>query len=467
MRVYTLSAKTYTPEVIAVAFAKTSRSPKPFDAIAQELTEAQSAAFHEKWVIGYGHASVAEHAVLHLAVEGVSRLALETVESARLASFTEQSTRYQKWDPEAFARPRELQGHPLAERYEATVRHLFATYQALQQPVRRVMAGRFPPREDESPHAYEARLRRHSMDVCRFVLPAAILANVGMTVNARELAHTLRKMLAHPLAEVRDLAQAMKQVALQEVPTLVRYVEPDTATQQALVHAATVLPDGTEPTDEDDWFRLVHWDADGEARVLAAAWFRVSHAPYTALLERVRSMPPAARLDFARGLLAHLRPHDIPLRELEHTTYTVEAVIDQGAFYELKRHRMMTLTVQPLTARLGYALPRAVVEAGQEARYREAMTRAAETYEALAAWNPHVAAYVVPNAFHRRVLFTFNARQAYHLCRLRAAANAHFSMRRLALRLAEELRRVHPALFAFLHLPEETWQALEAQHFAE
>ena len=36
--------------------------------------------FHEKWVVGYGHASVAEHAVLHIAFENVSRLAIESIE---------------------------------------------------------------------------------------------------------------------------------------------------------------------------------------------------------------------------------------------------------------------------------------------------------------------------------------------------------------------------------------------------
>ena len=38
------------------------------------LSDEKSADFHEKWVVGYGHSSVAEHAVLHIALENVSRL---------------------------------------------------------------------------------------------------------------------------------------------------------------------------------------------------------------------------------------------------------------------------------------------------------------------------------------------------------------------------------------------------------
>jgi hypothetical protein len=67
-RIYLLDPKELSSETIAVTFAKTSRSPKPFDEIASELTDERSAQFHEKWVIGYGHASVAEHAVLHFAL---------------------------------------------------------------------------------------------------------------------------------------------------------------------------------------------------------------------------------------------------------------------------------------------------------------------------------------------------------------------------------------------------------------
>jgi thymidylate synthase ThyX len=94
-QVYLLDPMDLPPETIAVAFARTSRSPESFRQIAAELTEEKSTEFHEKWVVGYGHASVAEHAVLHIAVENLSRLAVECLESNRLASYTEKSTRYQ------------------------------------------------------------------------------------------------------------------------------------------------------------------------------------------------------------------------------------------------------------------------------------------------------------------------------------------------------------------------------------
>ena len=51
-----------------------------------ELAQAKQKAkeFHEKWVVGYGHASVAEHAVAHLAIEDVSIVASKIIEDTRL-----------------------------------------------------------------------------------------------------------------------------------------------------------------------------------------------------------------------------------------------------------------------------------------------------------------------------------------------------------------------------------------------
>ncbi|MEZ0394839.1 MAG: FAD-dependent thymidylate synthase [Anaerolineales bacterium] len=464
-QIYLLSPKELSPETIAVAFAKTSRSPESFRQIAAELSDEKSAQFHEKWVVGYGHASVAEHAVLHIAIENVSRLAVECIESNRLASYTEKSTRYQKWDPDAFFTPPELDGHPLLGLYTQTCRLLFETYAQSLAPVKALVEKQFPRRENESEEAYDRRIRSQYVDSCRFLLPAASLANLGMTANARLLEHAIGKMLSHPLAEVRQIGEEVKRVARAEVPTLVKYAE----SLPYLTHTSADLeeiarrqaPAVNRPS--SDWCILHDYDPEGEDKILAAALFRFGGMTYAEALEAVRAAAPAERESLAAALLARLGEHDTPLRELEHTAYTFEILLDQGAYAEFKRHRMMSQTPQALTARLGYAVPRRVAEAGFEVRYRAAMEAAAEAYEKLAGWNPHAAAYLVPNGFHRRVLFTMNLREAFAFCRLRAAANAHFSMRRLAQRVGEEIRRVHPLLEQYLRLPEETWQEIEQE----
>ncbi|MFH1524901.1 MAG: FAD-dependent thymidylate synthase [Chloroflexota bacterium] len=464
-QIYLLSPKELSPETIAVAFAKTSRSPESFREISAELSDKASARFHEKWVVGYGHASVAEHAVLHIALENVSRLAVECIESNRLASFTEKSTRYQKWDADHFFIPPELDDHPLRESYIQTCKLLFDTYVKSLSPLRTLAEGSNPRRENESDEAHDRRIRSQYVDACRFLLPAASLANLGMTTNARTLEHAICKMLSNPLAEVQEIGEQIKQVAQAEVPTLVKYAD----TMPYLTESANEFKqiESKPSTKNNDWCTLINFDPDGENKVLAAALYRFGEMAFAQALKTVTTSSQEKREKLAEMLLGRLGAHDTPLRELEHTAYTFDLILDQGGYAEFKRHRMMTQTPQKLTARLGYAMPRRIVEAGFEVPYRAAMERAAEAYEKLAKWNPHVAAYVIPNGFNRRVLFTMNLREAYAFCQLRSAANAHFSMRRVAQRVAEEIQHVHPLLGKYLDLPEETWQEIGSKHFTQ
>ena len=211
--------------------------------------------------------------------------------------------------------------------------------------------------------------------------------------------------------------------------------------------------------------RLIDYDKDGEKKVLAAALYRFGEMTFDDALKHVKSLKKAERADLAERLFKHLGRFDEPLRELEYCTYTFDLVMDQGAYAEFKRHRMMTQTPQRLSTRLGYALPRLITEAGFGSRYEAAMESAAKMYEKLYTVSPDLAQYVVPNGFNRRVLATFNLRSAFHFCQLRSAANAHFSIRRVAQKMYEELLRVHPLLTKYMHLPEETWQDVEENYF--
>jgi len=464
--IYLLSPRALSPETIAVAFAKTSRSPESFRAIAAELSDEKSAQFHEKWVVGYGHASVAEHAVLHIAFENVSRLAIESIEGNRLASYTEKSTRYQKWGMDDFTVPPELDGHPLRDEFEETIRLLFKTYADSLNPARSLIFERFPRRENESDDAWDRRIRSKYVDVCRFILPAASLANVGMTANARVLENMIRKMLSHELAEVREIGARVKEVSLAETPTLVKYADVVPYLVETIREFGELeIREWKVESDNSEWCTLIDYDKDGEKKVLAAALYRFGEMAYTDALSHIESLRDEAKSNLAESLLGRLGKFDIPLRELEHCTYTFDLVMDQGAYAEFKRHRMMTQTPQRLTTRLGYATPRLMKEAGFGSEYEAAMQSAARMFEKLYQFNPGVAQYVVPNGFNRRVLAQFNLREAFAFCQLRSAANAHFSIRRVAQRIYEEMRDVHPLLTKYMKLHDESWQGVEEGYF--
>jgi len=288
------------------------------------------------------------------------------------------------------------------------------------------------------------------------------------------LEHAIVKLLSHPLEEVRDIGAAMKRVAQAEVPTLVKYAE----RSNYLAHAAQrirdlgpqsrLMPPPTVTTKAGEAVTLIHYDRDAVARVAAAILYGLGRADYARVYDHVISLPAAEQAAIIQAALHERGDFDAPPRELEHTTLTFDCVMDQGAYFDVKRHRIMTQTPQALGIELGYAVPQAIVDAGFTDRYRRAMDAAAAVYRTLAAEFPHEAAYVVPNAFNRRVLLTMNLRELFHFAHLRGGAGGHFAYRRIALKAYEIARQVYPVFAPFMRCDKyPSADDIERQFFAQ
>ena len=456
-RVYPLDARTLSEEQIAVAFAMTSRRPEPFDEIARQVSEEKAADFHERWVLGYGHASVAEHAVVHLAVENISRVACDALEDNRLASYTEKSSRYQVMDSGYFHIPAELDDHPsLKEKYVATCRRLFDLYRELINGCMAYLRGVHPQRGRESDAAYQLRLRRIATDACRNVLPASTLTNVGVTANARTLEHAISKLMSSELEEEKRLGEAVREQAREITPTLIKYagVVNYLAERPKVQRRLSGLLDDTpeQPTGAVE-VSLVHWDERAEETLVTALLYAASSLDYESVGQRVRAMPAAERLQIIDDSLSGRGPHDAPPRELEVVDYTFEFLMDYGAFREFRRHRMQTYLPQPLTVAHGIRVPSVIEDAGLHDPFVGA-ARASEQafYEMTDAVSPAVAQYAVTHAHNRRVITKLNLRECHHLFKLRTSPMAHESIRepmKEALRLVSER---HPQFFRHLQL---------------
>ncbi len=104
-----------------------------------------------------------------------------------------------------FYLPEELKGQQLEQKFRQTCQHLFETYQLCIPRVQAWLRDTTSQDPEESDGAYERRIKPASVDMCRFLLPAASLANVGVTINARALEYAICKMLSSPLYEVRQI----------------------------------------------------------------------------------------------------------------------------------------------------------------------------------------------------------------------------------------------------------------------
>ena len=456
-RVYPLDARLLSEEQIAVAFAMTSRRPEAFDEIARQVSEEKAADFHERWVLGYGHASVAEHAVLHLAVENISRLACDGLEDNRLASYTEKSSRYQVMDADSFHIPSELDAHPdLRREYVKTCQRLFDAYRRLIDGCMAYLEGVHPQRTRESETAYHLRLRRIATDGCRSVLPASTLTNVGVTANARTLEHAISKLMSSELIEERELGEAVREQGREVTPTLIKYADvveylEQRPKRQRELAEQIESADATEQPDAD--VRLVHWDSQAEEKLAAAFLYGSTGMDYADAWERSLAMAADERQQIFDSFLTGIGPHDAPPRELEVVDYTFEIRLDYGAYREFRRHRMQTYLPQLLTVDHGTRVPSVIADAGLEGSLAEATGEAERTYHKMRDnISPLVAQYAVTHAHNRPVLSKLNLRECYHLFKLRMSSLAHESIR-FPMRVAVELaREVHPGLFRHLQL---------------
>ncbi len=439
-----------SPEVVAVTFAKTSRVPHSFREIAEELSDEESSKFHEKWVIGYGHSSVAEHAVLSLAMENISILATKVIEDNRLASYTEQSTRYQYYDRYRFYRPSNLPDE-FNGIYLKTADKLMSTYCTLMTSMESFIKDRFPQENKVGDKLYASQIKSKSCDVLRYLLPTATLTNLGWTVNARVLEYAITKFKSHKLVEINKIGEELRVAAKKITPVLLKYVD-----KSEYIRGREESFMELSDTDEYKYGRnessveLVHFDNEGENKVLASLLYRYSHMSYNEAYGKAEKMSREERLGIFEEALGTMGKYDRPLRELEHINYTFDVLMDYGAFRDLQRHRVCTQTNQLLTTKHGYDIPSEIEEAGYEKEYRECMEISAEGFRKLEKDFPFEAQYLVPLAYKKRTLYTMNLRELYHIVKLRTSKAGHRSYRMIAHQMCEEVKKVHPALAKYM-----------------
>ena len=136
--------------------------------------------------VGKGHHSVVEHAVFTFSIEGVSRSLTHQLVRHRIASYSQQSQRYVRFDEATYVTPPEVERAPeLRRRFDATVEDAWEAYRHL------VEGG--VPEED-----------------ARYVLPNAATTNITVTMNARELLHFFRlRCCLRAQWEIRRVANRM------------------------------------------------------------------------------------------------------------------------------------------------------------------------------------------------------------------------------------------------------------------
>jgi flavin-dependent thymidylate synthase len=452
-----------TPETISAAYARISRFPEPIPELRAQARRDVPAARKSNRTIVFrmGHHSVAEHVTLNFDILGVSRLALEALEDARLCSYTEKSQRYVTFGGE----------HVVPEEFDAGERDLFETAAAEQIA--------FYKKAFEQLHGLQRRKNPDKLGTkvgaetvegwakedARYALGLATETQLGFSGNARNIEHIVRKLRAHPLAEVRALGKALFDAAAEVAPSLIVLADPERfreafgkdvsdgfvahgrATLERLAHEtmSTAAPAATAGGPRDGDVTLVAHAPDPDAAVLAALLHSGSGRAYADCRARADAMSPDARRRLVLDALAELSEFDALPREFESAVFTCEIDLSAACFGQLKRHRMMTLTAQPYDPVLGITVPEAVREVGLERELAALAVRSAETFARLRATHPRAAEYVLMNAHRRRALATLSLREVYHMARLRMDRHAQWDIRNVTASITALVRQAAPA----------------------
>lgn len=336
----------------------------PPEAVEVDGMLARSRAFHEKWTVGYGHASVAEGAVVYLCVDGCSIYAAKALEEARIgASYTEKSSRYVDFKRAGFVSADELgvpHFTPEAGAYDAAMQAAFMAYEVAVKAYREA-ATKLPGGADAS----AAALNGWAFDRARDYLPCGARTGLAMTINARALAHHIARLRGPQQSpEVQFLGALVHDVAHRVCPSLVR-------------HAGVVLRDGAvlkvmrnlgpvstfvDAGDSDRYARRVgvHSLAIGGAPAFTREAEAAVYTLATAILDEVGAIPdgervggrdPAKLQAFAADVIAAWSadrgPHEGLSRAAEVVTVAVDGTIPYGAWRDVQRHRTLTVTRMP------------------------------------------------------------------------------------------------------------------------
>lgn len=458
------------PEVVKGAlFARYSRSSKSLrrlfldefvnelditgdDSVDATVGLARAEQLYERVFLEYGDDSVAQLGGVHLACEQSSNLLTKILERGRLMSYLEQSTRYIAYDSRVDGRYRYYRdaavlGSNLGTRYVGDMDRMFDTYAELLPGMQEHLRSRYPKQAGDSDMVWRQAIRAKAFDALRGLLPAASLSNVGIYGTGQGYEQLLLRMRALALPEATEYADLMLTELRKVIPSFLQRVDlPDRgiawsnyleANRIAVADIAADLFSDMAAQAADDAdntaVRLIDFDPEGEDKLLAAMLYESVEMPEHRIIERVQRLSTDERRSIVDAYVGDRqnRRHK-PGRALERIDYRFDILSDYGAFRDLQRHRMLTIEWQALSPRHGFVLPDAVVEAGSDAPFIEAMERSAALYDAMVDRFPAQASYAVALAYRIRYVMQMNAREAMHLIELRSSPQGHPEYRRVA-----------------------------------
>lgn len=302
------------PEALAMLQAFYSRSAESIvsrvERLGTNLTSVKAAL--NRFYIGYGHQSIGDCGTITVFVENVSILAAKALQENPLYNGQECSTRYIELSGQVYKPSHATGNWAYAQRQinEAVLKGIRAEH---PHDAPRTL----DPKAQEASHkAWQNATAARAFDIARGWITCGTLTNLSISLTMRKFNDFTTSLMAHPLAEVRDLALALRTKLQEHYPSGIATL---TDKDQAVIDWLKTDGTGTD-LKLGNWYLVQGSDNENHDVDSADDLSNIS----TTDLDFINSRPRHAELPlFVNGL----------------STVTMYGNIDYGTWRDMQRHR--------------------------------------------------------------------------------------------------------------------------------
>jgi flavin-dependent thymidylate synthase len=434
-----------TPETLSAAYARISRDARPVDELrAVARGEVEKARRSNRSIIfQMGHHSVAEHAVFNFDIIGVSRLAIEEIERFRLAAYTEKSQRYQELKDD-FVIPDEIKGGPFEDLFIKTIKEQNKCYHRLFEALK--------PHVFKKHHLLAKEEKNHRMiegwakEDARYIVSLATEGQLGQTINARALELLFRRFASHELSEVREIGKRLYAAVERIAPSIILFTKEndyDQKTAGELKTLAKEMVKGKKVKGIRE-VALENFTEDADEIVIAALLHSSCALSFSQCRFLANKMKAAEKKKVVMKALNHMELFDAAPREFEYINMAYDLIVSAACFGQLKRHRIASITCQPYDPGLGVTIPDSIKDVRIEKEFLGVINKTNDAFEKISKKMPGPAQYVLTNSHRKRVLFGVNARELYHISRMREDWTAQWDIRDITAKMSKAAKEAIP-----------------------
>ena len=397
-----------------------------------------------------GAGSGADHAAVHLVIEGASRLAATNLLDLRPGACTLGGGAI---DRKSYVEPAGLPKE-LATIYREGAERLLGTYLDLFPRVVEALGMRAKA-TSSSDAGHNVSLQEHAAALLRGLLPLGLSTRIALSTDARSLGRLLGELDAHPVGELRALGVSAACAAAHALPTLVKAATPSphragirAAVSESLRLVYTPPADGVSATMViTQPVRLLRSDKDALERIaLALAYDLDPRAHAYGLVDGLRHAMASELEGIVKSAFAGRGPADPPHRALSAASITFELMLDGATYGDLQQVRVSPPTTQRYGCRLGFDTPAELADLGLVESYQDTLIAAYDTWTKLEATHPIEAQYIVPLGYRVRTLWTLTLQELFEVIEKNSAHGMHPSCRRMAHGLYRAASTAHPWL---------------------